>query len=739
MDPSELAAVPVVQDQREQSWAKLGLDYEDRVIRKLASQTSVLVPSPGDYSLTEGQAFRFLRGESSSEYASQINLRPKSRPSFLESAIDIHLRRTLPDLVRKVTTDDGLRLQIIDIKATRIARSFHKTQVAYYALVMDEVLQEISSNARIDSVGEIWRIPDDGNAEGSDWAIEHFELGPYVRLVKDFCRINLPSISAAQVNSNSDETFFHVYFKCEQCKYLPHCISSVDSQRPASRRDISAVAGLSHEAKRTLQKNGVRTVAALAGMGDGVGRIDGAGWSLSRRAETLVKRAQAQRDDAIGDGPIPHTFLMPARTDVAIYLVADNDPVDDTLITLGYRIVDPAGSQDLLEVLPTSNRAEEADALIRVFGKLISDLQRVHEHNANLYEDHPDALHAHILVYEPSEAISLQNAVRRHLDDPRIREGLLHMVRLFPPDEIVPEPEFRGVQHLPATALRSVVEQLLSLPVSVSYDLRQVSGAMQRKGLISSCYKPTAAFERPFSSLLALDICRDLREGRNARTSVEDVRADVVSRLDAMQEIADWLRVEHLRRIERGGEPMLRLRKKPFQLQETFDPLTASDLDVLRAFEILENRTGLLETLIRLAQPKRVRRDSGRAIGPMRLLNISEKGNFAYFMFKVPKDCEDSDLSTGTMGLILSDGEPDFILEPRVWPNISCDLLDKRNGDSVDLLRARVFVGNFKSDAFKEVRSRAEQEGWWLDTSFVDWNSEKASDFLSFLGAETVS
>ena len=81
---------------------------------------------------------------------------------------------------------------------------------------------------------------------------------------------------------------------------------------------------------------------------------------------------------------------------------------------------------------------------------------------------------------------------------------MLHMVRLFPPDEVVPEPEFRGMQHLPATALRSVVEQLLSLPVAVSYDLRQVSGALLAAGLIADEYAPAAPFERPFSSLLAL-------------------------------------------------------------------------------------------------------------------------------------------------------------------------------------------------------------------------------------------
>src|SRR5690606_22238894 len=103
----------------------------------------------------------------------------------------------------------------------------------------------------------------------------------------------------------------HVYFKCEQCAYLPHCSQAVAPSRPPATRDISAVAGLTHEAKRTLNRTGVRTVAQLASAGAGIGRIDGAGWSLSRRAESLVLRAQALQDGEIKAVPEAQSFLMP--------------------------------------------------------------------------------------------------------------------------------------------------------------------------------------------------------------------------------------------------------------------------------------------------------------------------------------------------------------------------------------------------------------------------------------------
>lgn len=736
MDPSELAAVPVAKDQREQPWATLGVEYENRVVAHLANNTQVLRPGLGEESLSERQAITFLRGHGSATYAAQVNLRPRGLPTSIEGA-NIKLRRSFADLIRRDVQDGQLIFTVIDVKATRAARAFHKTQVAFYVLLLRAMLAELGVQASVATIGEIWRIPDDGDAEGDQWTIEAFALNPYLRLVEDFCRSTLPAIAAKTVAPGRDDTFFHVYFKCEQCAYLPHCIEAVGPRRAPHVRDVSAVAGLSHEAKRTLLSIGVGTVAGLAELGAGIGRIDGAGWSLSRRADQLVARARALRDDAVQPGTDPHSFLMPPRADAAIYLVADNDPVDDTLVTLGYRYVDDAGTREFIEVLSTGDRAAEANALVSVFGRLVADLEAIDAHNAAIDDpSDPASRYAHIFLYEATEALALQNAVKRHLDDPRVRTGLLHMVRLFPPDEVVPEPEFRGMQHLPATALRSVVEQLLALPVTVSYDLRQVSAALHRAGDVAFAYQPAEGFERPFSALLALDISRHLREGRGKGPDAGAIRADVSARLGATQAIADWLRAEHRRRVEAGEPPMLRLNKQPFRLQASFNPLDAGDLDVLRAFELLENRAGLLDTMIRLAQPKRVRRDAGRAIGPMRLLNVSDKGRYSYLLFAMPRECEDADIAAGSMGLILSDGNPDYVLEPRLWRTLGCDIMSPWSGDTPNLLRLCMFRPNFTDPIFQEVKRRAGQDGWWLDQSFVDFNSSKADAFLSFLGAQ---
>src|SRR5262249_41924277 len=159
-----------------------------------------------------------------------------------------------------------------------------------------------------------------------------------------------------------DQTFFHIYFKCEQCAYLPHCVQAIDPSLPPSRRNVSATPGLTHEAKRTLDGAGVRSIEQLAHAA-GLRRMHGAGWSLSRRAEILVARADALRRGEVLRAPEPHSFLMPPRADVALYLVADHDPVDDTLVTLGYMKVENGQTNETIEVLPGADSRAEADAL----------------------------------------------------------------------------------------------------------------------------------------------------------------------------------------------------------------------------------------------------------------------------------------------------------------------------------------------------------------------------------------
>ncbi len=265
MDTVDRASIPVFEDGREQkAWADLGMDFEKRVLARLGRDSNLLLPSSGEDGLSERLAMAFLRREKGATYASQMNLRPRQSPALLGNTPKVRVRRTYADLVQCVCEVPTPIFRVIDVKATRAATSFHKAQVAFYARMLELVLNDAQSPGKVDETGSIWRIPDNGAAEGDAWQADDFSLAPYLRLVDDFCARTLPGIAAKRVEVSVDETFFHIYFKCEQCEYLPHCLKAIDRAKSTDRMDISAVPGLTHEAKRGLHAVGVRTVTQLA-------------------------------------------------------------------------------------------------------------------------------------------------------------------------------------------------------------------------------------------------------------------------------------------------------------------------------------------------------------------------------------------------------------------------------------------------------------------------------------------
>lgn len=731
-DDAELAAVPVVKDVREQAWAILGQDFEKRVVDRLARETGVLEPAPGDFGISERLAAAFLAGRRDETYATQINLKPRNIPRFLDGT-GLELARTFPDLIRRDVDETSAVFTVIDIKATRRATPFHKTQVAFYVRVLEELLIELGVSARINPNGEIWRIPNDGTAEGDRHQVEVFSLAPYVRLVDEFSQSVLPEIARKKVAPNFDETFFHLYFKCEQCSFLGHCSKSIAPPRAPGQWDVSAVPGLTHEAKRSLLRLSKRSVADLAAS-PGFGQLPGMGWSLSRRAPLLVARAKALMSGAVLDTEDKQTFLMPPRADVIFLLSVDHDPVDDRIVSIGYRMVrDGVVCREAVRVAESGEGAVEADMMAAVLGPLIEDMAAVDAANAAAGDD--AGLIAHIFLYEPSEAVNLQKAVGRHLDDPRVRSGLLHLVRMFPPDDVVPEPEFRGIHHIPATAVRSVVEQLYALPVAVSYDLRQVSGALATAGG-GPAYIPAQGFERPFSSLLSIEVIRALRDNRKKAKSPGDIETDVSARLDALAGIVKWL-FDRNAEAEAKGAPLLRLAKKPFRFQATFDPLNAVDLDVLLACELLENRAGLLEALIALSRSAERRRDSGRCYAGMTLTKHWQKGSRQFLNFRVPPASQEAELGPGDFYLILTNDSPDLRLDPGMWSALRCQIEKPGEGfeHRRDLLLVSMPRSVFQSQVVQDLISNTGEGGWYVDGAFGDVNTDKAARFLRDLAA----
>ncbi len=734
LSTKERDAIPILRDLVTPSWAQLGNQFERHVVTRLETETTVLRPAIGEDHLSQSLSAAFLQCKRHEEYAFQLVLEPRaSLREQLKMPEDVTLRRSYADLVRIDRNETEPVFQVIDIKATQNATPFHKAQVAFYSLLLQSDLADLRATGTLARTGQIWCLPPGSKGEDGEVKVEEFRLEPYLRLVADFFQNEIRTIADSVVSPTWDNTFFHIYFKCEQCEYLRHCRQSIDEALPPSDRDVSAVAGVSHEAKRTLAGLGIRTVGKLA-EARGLRASSAGSWALRRRAELLTRRAQALIAGKVQRIPGVASYLMPSQVDVGLYLIVDVDPVEDNLITLGYLRREDGQDRHLVEVLIDGTPERESEALCEVLGQLVADLADIDHHNAE-HEDAPtQQIQAHIFLYEPSEAAALQDAVARHLENPLVRTGLLHLIRMFPPEDVVPEPEFRGVHHLPATALRSVVEQLFALPIMVSYDLRQVTCALAETDLgVAPAYTPEPRFQRPFSSRLSIDVCRDLRDGRIA---AEPVRQDVVARLDAMRALAEWLMRENEAALGRDGDhAFLRLNKRPFRFQATLDPLNAVDLDLLHAFELLENRAGMLDALVSLAQPFTQRRDRARCVAEMTLKRHwkTDWGRYS-LLFSVPPESRESELSSSNFDLILTDDNPDIRLNPQLWPVFEVRIAPERPdfGGSGTLL-VDVPADVFEGDDFQRLLRETGERGWFLDRTFKDFTTDRAAGFMAFL------
>lgn len=745
MSRDDLEAVPVVVAPDEQApWAQAGDDYEEQVIEVLAGKQSVLRPPPGK-KLSSVETLAFLRGQRPERFAHQLRLEfppvdllPPALRARWGLPDSVALAPGFPDLVEAVV-ENGVRvaLRLIDIKATQHATLFHKAQVAYYALLLEAMLAAHGLDVPVHAEPQIWHA-----GPGSDPADPQrvpFRLDGYKAQVEDFLRRVAPKLATVPVEKGRDETEFYVYFKCEQCPYLPHCGRTVAGDVPPEALDLSAVPGLSRQTKQTLRSIGIRAVGDLATRlieGDpgaapenDLRRHPKANWSMRMNGDVLVQRARALVSGKVNRLPDRYTHQMPGKFEVGIYLAVDQDPVEGRLAALGCRC-EWKGRQTAVAIEPVASHGPDAErvALRNVLKVVVETLSTADAHNAG---NPPDPVRAHLFLFEPSEASDLAASLGRHLDDAGVRGGLLHMLRMFPPDSLPPEPQYKGVQHLPATALRGVVNALFALPARVSHDLRSVTEALAAADPpLAEPYQPGDYFRRPFSSRLNIEACRDLKAGK---LDAAAARADVDARLRAMSSLAAWLVA---RNAEADGA-FLRLDKQPFRWQATLDPLGAGDLDLLRAHELLQLRSAELQALVALAAPWQVRRDRLRCLARLRLQGVKRNPSRwvdLRLFFTVPPETRRAELEPGTFGLILTNDNPDLRLNPAAWRGVFAKLVDvRRKNGQVEAVVDVEEGGPLWDRLLRDTPA----DGWFLDQAHRDFNAATMDGFLHYLSGST--
>lgn len=725
MPATVLEQLPELASVVKPAWLQIGHEYEHEVVAALRRENrrAFLGPSTGDQVLPETLALGFLRRTRPETIAYQMRIRSsKWLAQTLDLSEEVIVKEGRPDLVLVESEGGGPPIfRIVDVKAAQVPTLFHRAQIAFYSLLLRGWLQDGRLDGRVSEYGEIWHLPP-GHSAGRPVKAP-FPLRGYEELVIDFFRRNARKLAQKTINASRDETSFHIYFKCEACSYLPYCARTISGPDP-SEWDISSVPGVSHESKATLLSAGIRTVGQLAT--GGAAGLKSRSWALSQRAETLQARARSLVASETKVLEHRYTLLMPPRVDLSIFLVVDADPVEGNLLSLGCLIQNGDEEKYHVRVLASNEQKLEADALLDVLTEVAEALGQADANNTMVSRL---PVHAHIFVYEPAEAADLQRALGRHLDNSLIRKGLLQLVRIFPPEQVIPEPEYKGAQHLPATALRTVIEQTLALPVKVSYDLRQVTQSLGAASppLIEP-YEPEEPFARHFSARLSVDVGRALRKGELAPQQVEE---DVTRRLRAMKSLTSWL----VEASARAAEPFLRLKKDPFRFQATINPLDTDDLDILLAHQLLESRSALLACLISLAQPSPQRTARFRCYGGLTLERTSET-KWGYRMrFRIPPESADCELSDADLDLILTRDDPDIRLDPVRWADHKVRIVPREAGLGFDTLVVAVSRKVYEKPSLQAMLRRPSAPNWHVDEIYVDRTTSRLINFLRYLGS----
>ena len=115
------------------------------------------------------------------------------------------------------------------------------------------------------------------------------------------------------------------------------------------------------------------------------------------------------------------------------------------------------------------------------------------------------------------------------------------------------------------------------------------------------------------------------------------------------------------------------------------------------------------------------------------MVNNRKRGRDYILTFDAPRESREAELGPETLGLILTDDDPDLRLNPGMWSSVACSLEPPRPQDRSGMLGVRVYATVFEGEVFQSMLRRTGDRGWCLDKTFVDFNSQKAANFISFL------
>lgn len=465
--------------------------------------------------ISEAEFFDFLRQDAPPELIIQPKfIAPQNITPALAEAYRLYNLEpvsVIPDIlwIKKRQSDTPLinaedsveyEIHVIDVKMTAEPNLRHFAEVTFYTLALVAALKEQKLDDRfaVSAEGLIFPGSHDANAfrnlyhnlaaKGSTDALadalnQTLIAVPhevYQAHVRQFFEDRLLRVLAQEI----EETEWHVCPKSQTCDYIGFC------QQKAQYQDhLSRVAWLTHGQARTLRDNGIRTTKELA---EHI-RRNSTNWQAALntnhqlRAEQAVwlARTEALQTNSVQIAEGRKSALMPAWADMNIYLTVHSDPGLGIAFAMGAKKVyfppnrnqgDPPQTETqtfIVDRVDAMNTDSERERLVEVIECVSNWLEEVSAYNQNAPRD--KKLKAHIFFWDGLEIKQLKRMIERHLEHPSVVEKVELLLRLFPPDNSLPDPEMFKSQ--PGTIVKEVFRTLFGLPVPFDYTLLEVANS----------------------------------------------------------------------------------------------------------------------------------------------------------------------------------------------------------------------------------------------------------------------
>ncbi|HEY0020810.1 MAG TPA: AAA domain-containing protein [Longimicrobium sp.] len=493
----------------------------------------------------------------------------------------------LPDgstVLMDAVTDTRKRLRVADIKMTSEPGAHYFAEVVFYSMALAAWLREhgladeyavvaapavlpgstndshLVTQARAwAAAGRVPTAPELSAAFESDLEIAAVEA--YAPRIRELLATRLPAL----LTHPWEELPYHVSFRCKGCEFLgdPHIRGKggVPTQDPrhcwpdADRtHHLSRVVGLTRGASEVLRAHDVPDVPVLALLAPGGSSSETQQMALQKhhglKARRTIYPYRAHALEQALAGVIPDSggdALMPQWPSLRLYLFIDYDPATARTVAMGCRAKwhEPrpfgqqgevrrwggnAGGQEVWLADDRTGRAEK-----REFLAFLRHLQGILQWVAS--QDEQDTLAGRrdkkttkstyqIYLWDEAQYRHFVRLASRYLADIVADPGIRHLAWLFPPPELLPNPD-DGSRRSPFTLVHDVVQNTVALPTPYHYTLIEVARTFNSTNLGAPSLHPL--YTESMSNLVPAERIHEYwdlnRESRYRREHGEQIEA----------------------------------------------------------------------------------------------------------------------------------------------------------------------------------------------------------------------